>query len=60
MRLVADSACDIKELEGMVFKAVPQYLQITRSFVMMNSLIFIECLMFLKNIRDVHTLRVLE
>ena len=23
MRLVADSACDIKELEGMVFKAVP-------------------------------------
>ena len=23
MRLVADSACDIKELRGMVFKAVP-------------------------------------
>ena len=23
MRLVADSACDIKELEGMAFKAVP-------------------------------------
>ena len=62
MRLVADSACDIKELEGMVFKAVPLTIStgITRSFVMMNSLIFTECLMFLKNIRDVHTLRVLE
>ena len=61
MRLVADSACDIKELRGMVFKQFRlQYLQITRSFVMMGSLIFTECLIFLKNIRDVHILRALE
>ncbi len=49
MRLVADSACDIKELRGMVLRQFRlQYLQITRSFVMMGSLIFTECLIFLK------------
>ena len=47
MRLVADSACDIKELRGMVFKAVPLTIST-------------ECLIFLKNIRDVHILRALE
>lgn len=61
MRLVADSACDIKELRGMVFKAVPLTISTdNEEFVMMGSLIFTECLIFLKNIRDVHILRALE
>lgn len=61
MRLVADSACDIKELEVMDFKAVPLTISTdNEEFCDDEQLDIHRMLDVLENIRDVHTLRVLE